>query len=432
MSDKEVEITLPVATPLLAPLQGTPRVIDTDDAFKAALQELESGTGAFAIDAERASGYKYSARAYLIQIKRQGGGLHLIDPIPFGPGHILFEELNLLLQSDEVILHASTQDLPCLREVGINPKKLFDTELGGRIAGLPRVGLGPLLESLLHTSLAKEHSAVDWSHRPLPLDWLTYAALDVELLVELREQVYQLLVAAGKWSWAEEEFQSILDAPPSPARIDPWRRTSGMHKVKKRSQLAVVRGLWNARNEMAMEADVSPSRLLSDAAISEIALASTTAPITNRKHLEKILRPIGLRARWFENSATWISVITDALSLPDEALPQARSQSDTLPPIKLWRERFPEKFAPLSHARARLEIKAQELNIPLENLISPESVRRICWNLPHGGVDSALADLGARRWQREIVAPILESALLETAPLELPEAEQGANEASEE
>ena len=168
-----------VATPLLQPSEGTPEPVDTEESFRDALEQLAKGFGPFAVDAERASGFRYSARAYLIQIKRTDGGLHLIDPIPFGPGHQLFLDLNKLLNTDEVILHASTQDLPCLRELGINPVKLFDTELAGRIAGLPRVGLGPLLESLMGVLLAKEHSAADWSARPLPKEWLTYAALDV-------------------------------------------------------------------------------------------------------------------------------------------------------------------------------------------------------------------------------------------------------------
>ena len=171
-----------VAVPLLAPAGGTPEPIDTEAGLQKAIEELSLGTGAFAVDAERASGFRYSARAYLIQIKRNNGGLHLIDPIPFGPGHNLFAELNALLNTDEVILHASTQDLPCLRELGINPIHLFDTELAGRIAGLPRVGLGPLLETLMGVSLAKEHSAADWSARPLPQEWLTYAALDLSLI----------------------------------------------------------------------------------------------------------------------------------------------------------------------------------------------------------------------------------------------------------
>ena len=411
------------AKALLAPSDGVPEIIANESAFEIAIAELASGTGPFAVDAERASGYKFSARAYLIQIKRQGGGLHLIDPIPFGPNHRLFLELNDLLQSDEVILHASTQDLPCLRELGINPKKLFDTELGGRIAGLPRVGLGPLLESLMEVSLAKEHSAADWSQRPLPQEWLNYAALDVELLIELREKVYGLLASANKWEWAREEFQAILDAPPPPPRIDPWRRTSGMHKIKKRNQLAVVRALWTVRNEIAQEADISQGRLLSDAAIVEIASVAHVKTIKSKKDLERVLRPLGLRARWMENLASWISAISDALALSEDQWPQVRTDSDSLPPIKIWRERFPDKYAPLTHAKAQLLAKAEELAIPLENMVTPEYIRRICWNAPKGEVARALATLGARSWQIAIAAPILESALLETTPLVAPESD---------
>jgi len=415
-------------TPLLHPADGVPAIVDTEVAFDAALTRLASGNGPFAFDAERASGYKYSARAYLIQIKRAGGGLHLIDPIPFGPGHRCFATLNSMISDQEVILHASTQDLPCLREVGIFPQRLFDTELGGRIAGLARVGLGPLLESLMGVTLAKEHSAVDWSKRPLPHDWLNYAALDVELLIELREKVYQLLADAQKWSWAEEDFAAIINAPEAPPRVDPWRRTSGMHKVKKRNHMAVIRQLWQARNELAQELDISPSRLLSDAAITELALASDKDPITNRKHLEKILRPLGLRARWLENAATWISCIADAIALPEDQWPEARSKSEAMPPIKIWRERFPEKFVPLSHARFNLQVRAEELSIPLENMISPELVRRICWQPPTMAVFEALRAMGARRWQAELASPILEAALLETEPLEIVEEEPQTQE----
>jgi ribonuclease D len=423
---------LPEATPLLAPAHGVPDVIDTEIAFDKALTQLAAGSGPFAFDAERASGYKYSSRAYLIQIKRTGGGLHLIDPIPFGPHHRVFLQLNELIKDEEVILHASTQDLPCLRELGINPQLLFDTELGGRIAGLPRVGLGPLLETLMGVTLAKEHSAVDWSQRPLPHDWLNYAALDVELLVELRDKVHQLLVDAKKWEWAAEDFAAIVAAPPAPPRVDPWRRTSGMHKVKKRNHMAVIRELWEARNELAQEIDISPSRLLSDLAITELALASDKGPITNRKHLEKILRPLGLRARWLENSATWISCITDAIAAPEDQWPEARTKSDAMPPIKIWRERFPEKYAPLSHARFNLQVRAEELSIPLENMISPELVRRICWDAPQSPVHEALTAMGARRWQADIAAPILEKALTEREPLEIPEPEGEPQPASDE
>ena len=410
-----------VATPLLQPADGTPQVIDTETAFKAALSSLSQGSGPFAVDAERASGFRYSARAYLIQIKRKDGGLHLIDPIPFGPGHQLFSELNSLLNTDEVILHASTQDLPCLRELGINPIRLFDTELAGRIAGLPRVGLGPLLESLMGVLLAKEHSAADWSARPLPQEWLTYAALDVELLIDLRDRMYSILEESKKLPWALEEFASILKAPQPPPRVDPWRRTSGMHKIKRRDQLAVIKSLWIARDEVAARQDIAPGKLLNDSAIIELAIAVPT----NKKEFEKTLRPLGLRARWMENLQLWLDSIAAAVAMPEEQWPTMRTNADTLPPIKLWRDKFPEKFAPLSHARAAIESIAQENQIPVENLITPEHVRRLCWKPPAGAtttlsipeVEKGLAELGARQWQIQLVAPALAAALLEREPL---------------
>jgi ribonuclease D len=421
------EENLPV--PLLQPAQGTPPVIDTEAKFKDALAQLSQGHGPFAVDAERASGFRYSARAYLIQVKRNSGGLHLIDPIPFGPGHELFAQLNSLMNTDEVILHASTQDLPCLRELGINPIKLFDTELAGRIAGLPRVGLGPLLESLMGVTLAKEHSAADWSARPLPQDWLTYAALDVELLVELRDRMYELLETSKKLNWALEEFAAILNAPPAPPRVDPWRRTSGMHKIKRREQLAVIKELWHARDKVASEQDISPGKLLNDSAIVELAIA----PAVTKKEFEKALRPLGLRARWLENLPLWLSSISVAVSLPEDQWPAMRTNADTLPPIKLWRDKFPEKFAPLSHARAAIEIIAHDNHIPVENLISPEYVRRVCWKPPTGAtetlsiptVEQALTELGARQWQIALVAPALAAALLEKEAVPVPEAPAG-------
>lgn len=383
-----------VAVPLLQPANGTPDVIDTESRFKDALEKLAQGSGPFAVDAERASGFRYSARAYLIQIKRKDGGLHLIDPIPFGPGHSLFAELNQLLNTDEMILHASTQDLPCLRELGINPVKLFDTELAGRIAGLPRVGLGPLLESLMGVSLAKEHSAADWSARPLPKDWLTYAALDVELLVELRDRMYSILKDAKKLPWALEEFASILKAPPAPPRVDPWRRTSGMHKIKRRDQLAIIKSLWIARDGVASSQDIAAGKLLNDSAIVELAIAVPTT----KKEFEKCLRPLGLRARWMENLQLWLDSIAAAAALPEDQWPAMRTNADTLPPIKLWRDKFPEKYAPLSHARAAIELIAEENEIPVENLITPEHVRRVCWKPPVGATATLSISEEERRW----------------------------------
>ena len=432
------EIVDATAIPLLVPSDGTPPVITTEDELERAIATLASGSGPFAIDAERASGYKYSSRAYLIQIKRTDGGLHLIDPIPFASHapeniHPLFQLLNELLNSDEVILHASTQDLPCLREVGLVPSKLFDTELGGRIAGLPRVGLGALVESLLGVSLVKEHSSVDWSTRPLPLDWLNYAALDVELLIELREKVAELLRSQGKFEWAAEEFEAILIAPASEPRKDPWRRASGIHKIRERKQLAIIKSIWHERDTLARQLDIAPGKLLSDAAMMELSIRTPE----NRKEMEKVLRPIGARARWFEHATNWLDAITSGKATPESQWPPIRVEGDSMPPVKIWREKFPNKFAPLSHARASIEKAARALSIPPENLISPELIRRLCWAPPEGttqnldveGVSAALIERGARQWQASIVAPLLAQALLQRQPIPQPEAERKDSEA---
>jgi ribonuclease D len=274
-------------------------------------------------------------------------------------------------------------------------------------------------------SLAKEHSAADWSVRPLPQEWLTYAALDVELLVELRDKVEAILVEAKKDSWAYEEFASILLAPPAPPRVDPWRRTSGMHKIKRRDQLAIIRELWITRDEIARSQDIAGGKLLNDSAIVEIALN----PVATKKEFEKVLRPLGLRARWLENVKIWLEAVGRAVALEEKDWPALRTNADTLPPIKLWRDKFPDKYAPLSHARARIEIIATENDIPVENLITPEFVRRICWAPPAASTSQAspqivrdhLLSLGARKWQVDLVAEAIAAALLEKEPVPTPE-----------
>ena len=162
--------------------------------------------------------------------------------------------------------------------MGLAPTSLFDTELAGRLAGLPRVGLGPLVEQLLGLSLEKGHGAADWSRRPLPDDWLVYAALDVEVLVELRDVLAALLAEQGKLEWARQEFEAVRTAGPPAPRAEPWRRTSGIHKIRKPRALAAVRALWEARDRLAAERDIAPGRVLPDAAIVDAAVVAPTSP----------------------------------------------------------------------------------------------------------------------------------------------------------
>ncbi|MGW5098675.1 HRDC domain-containing protein [Streptomyces nodosus] len=391
--------------PLLEPRDGIPPVITDEDSLAEVVAAFAAGSGPVAVDAERASGYRYGQRAYLVQLRREGAGSALIDPIAC-PG---LAGLGQELSGVEWVLHAATQDLPCLREIGMVPTRLFDTELAGRLAGFPRVGLGAMVENVLGFVLEKGHSAVDWSTRPLPEPWLRYAALDVELLVDLRDALEKELDRQGKLEWALQEFDAIASAPPAEPRKDPWRRTSGMHKVRRRRQMAVVRELWQTRDRIAQRRDVSPGKVLGDAAIIEAALA-----LPPNVHALASLNGFGSRTgrRQLEQ---WQAAIDRARALSESALPQPGQPVTGPPPPRAWADKDPSAAARLSAARAAVSELAEQLDMPQENLISPDTVRRVCWEPPQPvdpeSVAAVLAGYGARPWQIEQVTPVLTLAL---------------------
>ncbi|RSR98955.1 ribonuclease D [Streptomyces sp. WAC00469] len=391
--------------PLLEPREGIPPVIADAAALDRVVAAFAAGSGPVAVDAERASGYRYGQRAYLVQLRREGAGTALIDPVACPD----LSALGQVLSDAEWVLHAATQDLPCLREIGMVPTRLFDTELAGRLAGFPRVGLGAMVENVLGYVLEKGHSAVDWSTRPLPEPWLRYAALDVELLVDLRNALEKELDRQGKLEWALQEFEAIATAPPPPPRKDPWRRTSGMHKVRRRRQLAVVRELWETRDRIARRRDVSPGKVLPDSAIVEAALA-----LPANVHALAALNGFGHRTgrRQLEQ---WQAAVDRAKALPESALPQQGQQVTGPPPPRAWADKDPAAAARLAAARAAVTALAERLAMPQENLVAPDAVRRLCWEPPRvvdpESVGAALAGYGARPWQVGQVAPALADVL---------------------
>lgn len=392
-----VEEVRPASPPLELREPLTP-VIETGDALDDICRRIASATGPVALDAERASGYRYSQRAYLVQIRRTGAGSALIDPIAF-------DNLNALddaIGDAEWILHAASQDLMCLAEIGMRPKALFDTELAGRLLNLPRVGLAALVESQLDRSLAKEHSAADWSTRPLPDPWLHYAALDVEVLIELRDILEAQLVEAGKREWATQEFEALLSFAGPAVRKEPWRRTSGVHKARGRRALGIVRALWEARDAIAAERDITPGRILSDSSILEIA-QTPPKDLTGLKTM-RAMRNRGPR-RFLSQ---WHDAIEHALGLEENELPTIGQRFDGPPPPRSWADKHPEASARLNACRESITRIAELHNVPAENLIAPGLVRALAWEPPdeHTAevVREVLADGGARQWQIDLVA----------------------------
>jgi ribonuclease D len=390
---------------LLELRDGLPSVVDDMAGLASAEEIFATGSGPVAIDAERASGHRYSSRAYLVQLRREGAGTALVDPIAFGDLTVLGQAI----EGAEWILHAASQDLPCLTELGMRPRTLFDTELAGRMLNYPRVGLASLVEELLGFAMRKEHSAVDWSRRPLPPPWLMYAALDVEVLIELRTLLAAELVADGKLEWAQQEFAWLVEAPASPPRKDPWRRTAGIHRVSSRRGLAVVQALWEARDQIARRQDVTPTRILRDAAICEAAIA---APATRRD----LATLPGFRARGAQRHLPrWWEAVQAAHRLPHGKLPAARARYDGPPPARAWAESNPAAAARLGAAREAVAAIAVGNRLPTENLLSPDAIRRLTWTPPAtitaASVREQLELLQARPWQVDLTADALAEAL---------------------
>ncbi len=407
-ADEPTPEPAPEPAPLLTLRDGLPLVIETRDTLRRYCDLLAAGTGPVAIDAERASGYKYSNRAYLVQLRREGAGTALVDPIQFES----LAPLSEALEGTEWILHAATQDLPCLAEIGLRPSRLFDTELAGRLLGKPRVGLATLVEEVVGLRMRKEHSAADWSTRPLPTSWLEYAALDVEVLLELREAMIEQLEAAGKTEWARQEFEALLSFQPT-VREEVWRRTSGAHKLRGRRAQGAVRALWTARDQIAQERDVAPGRIIPDSAL---VAAAAAMPETR----EALLAVPGFHGRGAARYArTWLDAIAEVRDLPEGELPGRPARSDGPPQPRAWADRDPVAARRLVHARAAMTALAEQHELPVENLLTPDYLRRVLWAPPatreDGALEEAVAEqlrgYGARAWQIDLSLSAIVAAI---------------------
>jgi ribonuclease D len=379
-------------------------VIDTAEELADACAALARGSGPVAVDVERASGFRYSQRAYLVQVFRREAGVFLFDPPAIGD----LSALQRAIGDEEWVLHAASQDLPSLRELDLLPQRIFDTELAARLLGWERVGLAAVAEATLGVVLKKEHSAADWSTRPLPQAWLEYAALDVEHLVDVRDALVAALEEAGKTEWAAEEFEATRVREAKPPRAEPWRRLSGLHTVRGRRNLAVARQLWLAREEYAMQQDISPGRLVPDRAL----VAAVVAAPASKAELAA-LKAFNGRASRTQLDRWWNAIVAGRES---GDLPVERVPSDTLPPPRAWADRNPEADARLKQARPAVEERAEQLSMPTENLLTPDMLRRVAWEPPSpadaSGIGEALRGLGAREWQIAQTAQIIADAFV--------------------
>lgn len=396
------------------PLLSSPRLdtllVDSNETLTLLLKALAANNDPIAIDAERASGFRYGQRAYLIQIAVKDESIYLFDPTPEYATELLVE-LKSRINSTPWIIHAASQDLPCLNELGLYPTAIFDTELGGRILGLPKVSLGTMTADYLGLTLAKEHSAVDWSTRPLPAEWLNYAALDVDVLFDLWEAIAEELQSKDKYEIALAEFDHLTIPQLKSEKIERWRSVTGIHEIKDQRQLTIVKFLWEAREHLAKEKDVAPGRLIPDGSI----IAAVKANPLSRSELASLRSFTGRASR------TYIDEWWNALHKGQTAinLVELRPKATGLPNHRNWANKFPLANARFLWTRKLLSELSTAISIPIENLIAPDTVKAICFEPPElteQSLTGFLDSRGVRKWQIALLLGLLMKSLAETTP----------------
>lgn len=395
-------------TPLLVPVGGLPPVAHTPDDFAEAARRLARGRGPFAIDTERASDYRCDDRAFLVQIKRRDAGTFLLAPE--GHREELSRHLSPVLTGQEWVLHAAASDLPSLQLLGLRPGRIFDTEIGGRLLGLPKVNLAALTEDVLDLGLEKNHGNEDWSTWPLPAPWLTYAALDVEVLLELAEALTELLDSSGKLHWLEQECAHIQQNVHIPRPH--WRDLKGIGKLRSPRQLAIARSLWTFRYERAQDIDRAPHRILPNKALIELA---RTAP-TSGRDIRAVLgrRPTTALVRSLHK------VILATLAAPPATWPEpmTKDYNHTPAPRSSWSTNFPEAQGALDAVREGLAEMSLLTGTPQENILQPAMLREIIWACVvsrklrfSADLPAFMDELGVRPWQQELSFPLLADTL---------------------
>lgn len=385
-------------------------VVDTAEALQECLSALGGATGPVAFDTERAHGHRYWPKAYLLQIRREGAGTWLIDPVAFEGTDASLGALVSACGDEPWLIHAASQDLPCMRELGILPHRIFDTELAARLLGKPGAALGALLHSELGILLRKAHSADNWSKRPLPEAWLTYAALDVDFLAELAETLTAQLEATGRIDWVEQECIEELErygAEPTP-RVDPWRRLSGVTTLRTARQLAVARALWQARDAIAQRRDRPPSWILPDAAILDAATAAKDTVPTRAElsRLRGFAAPPGQR-----NLNAWLRAVDEVRDMDPADYPARRLPSTGVPNPRSWDRVDPAAAARWAKIRPAVDVLACDLGGLQPSLVAPPQVLQEA--LFHHALPTAddLRRLGARPWQVDFLAPLMAEVL---------------------
>lgn len=351
-----------------------------------------------ALDCEAAGFHRYSDRLCLVQVSTPSGRDLVLDPLEVELAELLRGPLED--PGKTVYMHGGDYDLRLLdRDLAINPRGVFDTQIAASLLGLPSLGLAALLEEHFEVRLSKKYQRADWARRPLESGMLEYAAADTRYLHELADILRSQLREAGREAWAEEEFRLMEEIrwssePPG----DPVTRVKGARKLPPRV-VERLRAALRWRDELAKEQDRAPFRIAPDSALLAIAI---DPPLSSRDlGSVKGLNP-RVADRYGDELFDALGRV-DALPEADlEGYPRLRGGGPGRP--------TPETEELAEALKGRRNRVAQELGLDRGVLLSNAVVLEIAREAPTSP-EGLLAVPGVKRWQVDVIGPELLSVL---------------------
>lgn len=360
-----------------------------------------SSTPRFAVDCEAAGFHRYTDRLCLMQVTTPAA-TYVVDPMAVDC-KALFQ--TYLEDPDvELVMHGSDYDLRLLdRDLDIQLKGLFDTQIAAQLLGEKSIGLAALLESRLGIKLAKKYQRADWAKRPLPDDMLDYAANDTRHLLELGDIMKRELDQAGRTAWAVEEARALEESATADSGDeepeDPVTRVKGARDLPPR-QIHALREALAWRDEIARAKDRAPFRVAGDKPLIDVAM---NPPEDARSLADVKGFPRGM-AR--SEGDDLLERIHRVYQLPKDELvgyPKPKRTGRGRPP--------PEVDAMVERLKSVRTAKAGELGIDRGTLIANAVLEEIAWEDP--GDEAALRRVpGVRNWQVEVLGAEIMDTLL--------------------
>ena len=224
----------------------------------------------YALDTEFHRERSYRPEVALIQIAWPGG-LALIDPLAVEVGCMA----EVLAAGGLMVAHAATQDLEVLEQsCGVVPGRIFDTQIAAGFVGGGTPALASLYEAEIGWRPPKADRLSDWLIRPLKKTQLDYAASDVVHLLEIHDKLSARLHSMGRQSWAEEEFDLLLERSRRMNRAeDAWSKLKDVGHLRRRD-LPVLRAVAMWRENRAAQINQPVRHVMSDMIIVSIARAA--------------------------------------------------------------------------------------------------------------------------------------------------------------